>query len=67
MTVLVPLSKVQPSLEKGFARGECPDASNGRVMWKIKRGRSVNILLPESRIQRALDEGSFPLGECGTH
>jgi len=65
ITVLVPLSRVQRLLDKGFARGECFNPTNGRVLCKTKRGKRVNILVPDSRVQRALDKGCT-LGECGT-
>jgi hypothetical protein len=67
VTVLVPESKVQRSLDKGFfTRGECLDPANGRVLCKTKRGKRVNVLLPDSKVQRALDKGFFTRGECGT-
>jgi predicted Zn-dependent protease with MMP-like domain len=66
VTVLVPPSKVQRSLDKGVTIGECLDPTNGRVMCKTKRGKRVNVLLPDSKIQRALDKGLYTLGECET-
>jgi hypothetical protein len=66
LTVLVPPSKVQRSLDKGLTIGECLDPTNGRVLCKTKRGKRVNVLLPDSKIQRALDKGLYTLGECGT-
>ncbi|GAG40772.1 unnamed protein product, partial [marine sediment metagenome] len=43
-TVLVPPSRVQQSLDKGFLLGECPNPSNGRLMCKQKGGREVTVL-----------------------
>ena len=66
LTVLVPPSKMQRSLDRGFTLGECDSPSNGRVLCKAKRGKRVNVLLPDIRVQRALDKGIFTVGECGT-
>jgi len=64
-TTLVPPSRVQQSLDKGFLLGECPNPSNGRVMCKTKGTRSLNVLVPDSKVQSALDRGVYTLGECG--
>ena len=66
LTVLVPSSKVQRSLDRGLTTGECLDPTNGRVLCKTKRGKRVNVLLSDSRVQRALDKGLYTLGRCGT-
>ena len=62
-TKLVPPSKVQIQLAKGLSIGECPDARNGRLMCKSKRGRLASVLVPESKVQRSLDKG-LTLGVC---
>jgi hypothetical protein len=51
-------------VQPGPAHGECLDPANGQVLCKTKRGKHVNILLPDGKVQRALDKG-FTLGECG--
>jgi len=63
MTVLVPPSKLQRSLDKGLTMGECPDAMNGVVMCKSKRGKLKSMVVPYSKIQRSLDKG-LTLGVC---
>jgi len=63
MTVLVPASKMQRSLDKGLTMGECANATNGVVMCKSKRGKMTSVLVPESKVQRSLDKG-LTLGVC---
>jgi hypothetical protein len=63
MTVLVPPSRVQVSLDKGLRMGECSDPVNGLVMCKAKRGKMATILVPHGRVQRSLDKG-LTLGVC---
>ena len=66
LTVLVPPSKMQRSLDRGLTLGECLNPTNGQVLCKSKRGKRVNVLLPDDKVQRALDKGFCTLGECGT-
>jgi len=63
MTVLVPPSKVQRSLDKGLTMGECPNAANGRVMCKSRRGKMKSTVVPHNAVQRSLDKG-LTLGVC---
>jgi len=63
MTVLVPPSWVQVSLDKGLTMGECSDPVNGLVMCKAKRGKMATILVPHGKVQRSLDKG-LTLGVC---
>jgi hypothetical protein len=63
MTVLVPPSKVQSSLAKGLAIGECPNPTNGVVMCKSKRGKMTSVIVPHGKVQRSLDRG-LTLGVC---
>jgi len=63
MTVLVPPSNVQASMDKGLSMGECPDPMNGLVMCKAKRGKMTTMLIPHSKVQRSLDKG-LALGVC---
>ena len=63
MTVLVPPSRVQVSLDKGLTMGECSDPVNGLVMCKAKRGKMATILVPHGKVQRSLDKG-LTLGVC---
>jgi hypothetical protein len=65
-TKLVPPSKVERALDKGLTRGECDDPKNGQVLCKTKRGKRVNVLLPDNQVQKALDKGFYTLGECQT-
>jgi len=51
-TRFIPASKVQSALDKGLTPGECADPANGRVLCKTKRGKRVNVLLPDSMVQR---------------
>jgi hypothetical protein len=62
-TILVAPSRVERSLDKGLALGECESPSNGRVLCKARRGERTNVLLPDRRVQRALDKG-LTLGAC---
>jgi len=63
MTVLVPPTKLQRSLDKGLTMGECPDAMNGVVMCKSKRGKLKSMVVPHSKVQRSLDKG-LTMGVC---
>ena len=54
---------MQRSLDKGLTIGECPDAMNGVVMCKSKRGKLKSMLVPHSKVQRSLDKG-MTLGVC---
>jgi hypothetical protein len=63
MTVLIPPSKMQRSLDKGFTMGECPDAMNGVVMCKAKRGKMTSVVVPHRKVQRSLAKG-MTLGVC---
>ena len=63
MTVLVPSTKMQRSLDKGLTMGECPDATNGLAMCKTKRGKMKSMVVPHSKVQRSLDKG-LTLGVC---
>ena len=63
MTVLVPPSKVQRSLDKGFTMGECAAATNGVVMCRLKRGKLTSVVVPHRKVQRSLDKG-MTLGVC---
>jgi hypothetical protein len=63
MSVLVPPSKVQRSLDKGLTIGECPVATNGVVMCRSKRGKLTSVVVPHRRVQRSLDKG-ITLGVC---
>jgi len=63
-TKLVPSTKVERAQEKGLTLGECADPQNGRVLCKDKGGKRANVLVPETRVQQALDRGIYSLGEC---
>ena len=63
MTVLVPPSKMQRSLDKGLRFGECPNATNGLLMCKSKRGKLKSVVVPYSKLQRSLSKG-LTLGVC---
>jgi hypothetical protein len=65
-TRMVPPEKMQRSLDKGLTPGECLNPTNGRVLCKAKRGKRVNVLLPDTRVQRAMDKGFFTLGACSS-
>jgi hypothetical protein len=54
---------MQRSLDKGLTMGECPDAMNGVVMCKSKRGKMKSMVVPQSKVQRSLDKG-LTLGVC---
>lgn len=64
MTKMVPPSNVQAQAARGLTLGECNHPSNGRVVCKAKRGKRVNVLLPDREVQKALDTGFCTLGEC---
>jgi len=63
MTVLVPPTKVQRSLDKGLTMNECPNPTNGLVMCGSKRGKLTSVVVPHRRVQRSLDKG-LTLGVC---
>jgi len=65
-TRMVPPEKMQRSLDKGLTPGECLNPTNGRVLCKAKRGKRVNVLLPDTKVQRAVDKGFFTLGACSS-
>lgn len=63
VTVLVPPSEMQKSLDKGLTMGECSDPTNGLVMCKSRLGKMKSTLVPHSKVQRSLDKG-LTLGVC---
>jgi len=49
MTVPVPPSGLQRLLDKGLARGECLNPTNGRVLCKTRRGKLYHVQIGSTK------------------